>query len=146
MSSFKNEVEMQQEYYSKSAGQYDSMHVNEQDEHFFALSFMVAMLDYLKVRSVLDVGSGTGRAIRYIKKHRPDIRIVGVEPVKELREVGYALGLSKEELIDGDATELKFSAREFDLVCEFGVLHHIKRPDIAVSEMLRVADKAIFIF
>lgn len=136
---------MQQEYYSKSAGQYDSMHVNEQDEHFFALSFMVAMLDYLKVRSVLDVGSGTGRAIRYIKKHRPDIRIVGVEPVKELREVGYALGLSKEELIDGDATELKFSAREFDLVCEFGVLHHIKRPDIAVSEMLRVADKAIFI-
>ncbi len=145
MSSLKNEIEMQQEYYAKISEQYNLMHVNEQDEHFFAPSFMVAMLDYLKVRSVLDIGSGTGRAIRYIKKHRPDIRIVGIEPVKELRDVGYAQGLSEEELIDGDATKLKFGAREFDLVCEFGVLHHIKRPDIAVSEMLRVADKAIFI-
>lgn len=140
-----DETEMQRHYYSETAHLYDKMHVNEQGEHFFALSFLVAALDYLKVQSVLDVGSGTGRAIRYIKKQRPNIRIVGIEPVKELRAIGYSQGLSEDDLVDGDATKLEFHAQEFDLVCEFGALHHIRKPERAVSEMLRVAGKAIFI-
>jgi len=40
---------------------------------------------------------------------------------------------------------LAFADGSFDLVCEFGVLHHIPRPELAISEMLRVAKKAIFI-
>jgi hypothetical protein len=40
---------------------------------------------------------------------------------------------------------LAFAERSFDLVCEFGALHHIPRPELAISEMLRVARKAIFI-
>jgi SAM-dependent methyltransferase len=71
--------------------------------------------------------------------------VVGIEPVKELREIGYNNGLSEEELIDGDATKLKFPAHEFDLSCEFGVLHHINKPGLAISEMLRISNKAIFI-
>jgi SAM-dependent methyltransferase len=140
-----DEIDKQRRYYAETASQYDTMHLNEKDEHFFALSFLVASLDYLQVGSILDVGSGTGRAIRYIKDHRPDLHVLGIEPVKELREVGYLRGLSDKDLIDGDATKLPFGASEFDLVCEFGVLHHVKRPEIAVSEMLRVAGKAIFI-
>lgn len=140
-----NEVEIQRRYYSETAGQYDAMHLDENDEHFFALSFLLGALDYLKIRSILDIGSGTGRAIRYIKEHRPELRVVGIEPVRELREIGYAHGLSENELVDGDATALPFDASSFDLVCEFGVLHHIRKPTGAVSEMLRVAGKVIFI-
>ncbi len=139
------EAEMQRRYYAETAGAYDAMHVDEKDEHFFALCLLVAALDYLQVRSVLDIGSGTGRAIRYIKKLRPELRIVGIEPVRELREVGYSLGTPAGDLVDGDATRLQFGAGEFDLVCGFAVLHHIRRPELAVSEMLRVAGKAIFI-
>jgi ubiquinone/menaquinone biosynthesis C-methylase UbiE len=139
------EIETQRRYYAKTATHYDSMHLDESDEHFFALSFMVGVIDYLGVQSILDVGSGTGRAIQYIKKLRPELRVVGIEPVKELREVGYSKGLSSTELIDGDATSLSFANDEFDLVCEFGVLHHIKQPNLAVAEMLRVSNKAIFI-
>lgn len=106
MSNATDEIEMQRHYYAETANFYDAMHVNEQDEHFFALSFLVAALDYLQVRSILDIGSGTGRAIRYIKKHRPELRIVGIEPVKELREVGYSHGLSEEDLVDGDEVSL----------------------------------------
>jgi hypothetical protein len=40
---------------------------------------------------------------------------------------------------------LGFGDGSFDLVCEFGALHHIPRPAVAVSEMIRVAEKAIFI-
>ena len=48
-------------------------------------------------------------------------------------------------LVDGDARQLAFADGEFDLVCEFGVLHHIHKPDGAISEMCRVARIGIFI-
>lgn len=145
MSSPKSEVEIQRQYYAKTSAQYDSMHLNEDDEHYFALAFLTAILDYLKIKSVLDVGAGTGRTITYLKQAKPDLVVVGIEPSEALREIGYAKGLSREELIDGDATNINFKDGAFDLVCEFAVLHHIKRPELAVSEMLRVAEKAIFI-
>jgi SAM-dependent methyltransferase len=140
-----NEIEIQRAYYAETAKLYDAMHVDEKDEHALALSFLIGALDYLQIRSVLDIGCGTGRALCQIKKIRPDVRLVGVEPVKELREIGYSKGLSELELIDGDVNKLQFSTGEFDLVCEFGVLHHIRKPEQAVSEMLRVANRAIFI-
>ena len=139
------EIEIQQRYYAETANQYDSMHLDKNDEHFFALSFMVGAIDYLGIHSILDIGSGTGRAVQYLKNLRQDLRVVGVEPVRELREIGYSKGLSEDELIDGDATNLNFQSADFDLVCEFGVLHHIKKPDLAVAEMLRVSRKAVFI-
>lgn len=140
-----NDQMLQRKYYKDTATRYDEMHLSENDEHYFALNFIVGMFDFLGVKSVLDVGSGTGRAISFIKKKRPDIRITGIEPVKELRIVGYEKGLTKDELIDGDGSDLPFSDNEFDLVCEFGILHHIKEPSAVVSEMLRVANRAVFI-
>ena len=40
---------------------------------------------------------------------------------------------------------MEFADGAFDLVCEYGALHHIPRPTLAVWEMLRVAKKAVFI-
>jgi ubiquinone/menaquinone biosynthesis C-methylase UbiE len=138
-------VTIQQQYYAKTASQYNEMHLDADQEHSFALGVMVGLLDHFNIKSILDIGSGTGRAISYIKRYRPDIRVVGIEPVKELREIGYSQGILQDELIDGDVTSLNFKDGEFDLVCEFAVLHHLRDPEKAVSEMLRVADKAIFI-
>lgn len=145
MSNANKEIEIQRRYYAETAEQYNAMHINANDEHFFALSFLSGMLDYLNIQSVLDIGSGTGRAIFYLKQTKPSLRVIGIEPSQELRKIGYNNGLSGDELIDGDATDLGFSDGSHDLVCEFGVLHHIRKPDRAVSEMLRVAAKAIFI-
>ena len=142
-----SDADRQREYYSATAARYNDWHVNaqEQDEHSFTLSFMASVLDYYGIRSVLDVGAGTGRTIQYLKRARPDLPVTGIEPVAALREIGYGNGLSREALVDGDALHLPFRDDEFDLVCEFGVLHHIKTPEVAVAEMLRVAKKAIFI-
>ena len=136
---------VQRAYYAASAASYEQMHINPRDEHYFALHFLVGMFDYLEIRSVLDIGSGTGRAIRHIKQARPDIRVVGVEPVPELREIGYSMDLSRDELIDGDALNLAFNASEFGLCCEFGVLRHIKTPARVVEKMLRVTPRAAFL-
>ena len=139
------EAEIQQKYYTETASQYDDQHLEDKDEHFFALSIMVGLFDYLGVKSVLDIGSGTGRALRYIQEHRPDIRIVGIEPVEALRKQGLNKGLAADVLRAGDATALEFADNEFDIVCEFGVLHHVKHPEKVVDEMLRVSKIGVFV-
>jgi ubiquinone/menaquinone biosynthesis C-methylase UbiE len=138
-----DEVSLQRAYYRATASKYDQMHVDCAGEHEFALAFMISVIRFLDIRTVLDIGSGTGRALIALKQELPQLHIVGIEPSPELREQGRKKGV--EELIDGDAQCLKFGAGEFDLVCEFGSLHHIPRPRKAVSEMLRVASKAVFI-
>ena len=76
---------------------------------------------------------------------RPGLKVLGVELSAELREVGYSKGISREELVDGDAQRLAFPDGAFDLGCEFAGLHHIPSPHLAVQEMLRVARRAVFI-
>jgi ubiquinone/menaquinone biosynthesis C-methylase UbiE len=140
-----DEVQIQRDYYKKIADKYDNRHVGSDAEHDFALSFMLSMADFLQIESVLDIGSGTGRVLVQTRNARPNLKVLGIEPSVHLREIGYAKGLSPDELIDGDAQRLEFGDGAFDLVCEFAALHHIPDPRKAVSEMLRVAKKAIFI-
>lgn len=143
--SIKSEILVQRNYYAQTAHLYDKMHVQEGDEHYFALHWLATLINMYSISSILDIGSGTGRAIAYLKKWHPDIKIVGLEPVAELRQQGHKNGISTECLVDGDATLLDFADNEFDIVCEFGALHHIPNPSKAVSEMLRVGRKGIFI-
>jgi SAM-dependent methyltransferase len=140
-----SDAEIQQRYYAESAHKYNEWHDVEKSEHYFALSILAANIEYFGIRSILDLGSGTGRAVAYLKRSCPGLKIVGIEPVKELREVGYQNGISKDELIEGNALKLSYGDGEFDAVCEFGVLHHVKTPEVMVAEMLRVAKKLIYI-
>ncbi|MBN9615649.1 MAG: methyltransferase type 11 [Acidobacteriales bacterium 59-55] len=138
-------VSIQRDYYRRTASHYDSAHTDSVSEHDFSLAFMLSMINFLDIDSVLDIGSGTGRAILQTKAAYPEMKITAIEPSLELRMIGHAKGLSEDELIDGDAQRLAFADGEFDLVCEFGALHHIPDPHQAIDEMLRVARKAIFI-
>lgn len=140
-----HDAEIQRAYYARTASTYENLHVHEDDGHTFALNLMLGATDFLGVRSVLDIGSGTGRAVSAMKRMRPALNVVGIEPVKELRSVGYSNGLTDSELRDGNALGLDFQDGAFDLVCEFGVLHHIRPTAKVVAEMLRVAKKAVFI-
>jgi len=141
---------LQQEYYTETAKDYDLAHIAmpedlTKDEHYLGLLFLLSVIDSLNVTSILDVGAGTGRALSYIKSVRPDIKFVGLEPVEALREIGYSKGLSTEELRPGDGNSIDFPDGFFDLVCEFGVLHHVPNSGRVVDEMLRVSKRAIFI-
>jgi ubiquinone/menaquinone biosynthesis C-methylase UbiE len=140
-----SEEQVQREYYAQTAHQYDAAHMTSGGEHHMALAFMVGALEYLDAHSVLDVGAGTGRVLRYLKAHAPAVRRAGVEPVEELRRVAYEQGVAIDEIRAGDARQLPFADESFDLVCEFGVLHHVSDSGQVVAEMLRVARKAILI-
>ena len=138
------DIRRQRDYYKRSAAQYDSEQVHAGDEHAIALSWMAAMIEQQGLKTVLDIGSGTGRALLYLKD-RGDLELLGIEPSADLREIGYQKGLTESQLVDGDALSLDFADNSFDLVCSFGVLHHIKDHRQAVAEMTRVARKAVFI-
>jgi len=137
---------IQEQYYKQTAEKYDDMHVIHTDkEHAIALSILSSYISYYNITSVLDLGAGTGRTLLYLKEKHPNLRAVGIEPVKELREQGYKKGLTADELIDGDGNKIPFKNGEFDLVCEFGVLHHVRYPEKLVAEMLRVTNTGIYI-
>ena len=52
------------------------MHVaDETGEHFFALPCLAGLTNYLKIESILDLDSGTGRSVKYLKKICPKISI-----------------------------------------------------------------------
>ena len=50
-----------------------------------------------------------------------------------LRGQAYKAGISQDILVKGDANQLNYSNDEFDLVCEFGVLHHVPKHDLVVK-------------
>ncbi len=140
--------ELQRRYYAEAAQHYDEEHVENaaEQEHAIALAALSGLLDYHQIRSVLDVGAGTGRVLRYFQNRLPKFdRLLGVEPVPELRAAGYAVGVPEEQLIDGNALKLDFADGEFDLVTAFGILHHISDPNRAVREMFRVARQGVFL-
>lgn len=139
---------LQRQYYAQSVHRYDQEHLfnAEEQEHAIALAALTGLIDYHAIQSVLDVGAGTGRVFRHFKAVGKSFqRLMGVEPVAEMRAVGHAAGIDPQTLTEGDALNLQFADGEFDLVCAFGVLHHVPDPDRAIREMFRVARKAVFI-
>jgi ubiquinone/menaquinone biosynthesis C-methylase UbiE len=100
--------------------------------------------DEQRLRSILDVGAGTGANVRRLQERLPTHRVVGVEPVDEMRHVGYSNGVPASVLREGNAYDLAFQDESFDVVSAFGVLHHLERPELAIEEMSRVAARAVF--
>jgi len=141
----KEEQLLQQEYYQKTASKYHETHVIVGDEHYISLSYISALIKTLSITSVLDIGCGTGRGVEYIQNLYPDVKIIGIEPIQELLDVGVKNGISPKSLFIGSGLALPFTDKVFDAVIELGILHHVKNPDKVVMEMLRAAKKAVFI-
>lgn len=135
-------TQQQRDYYTETAPLYESMHVQPGDEHFVALEYASALLNVVRAKSVLDVGSGTGRAVRFLRQRRADLQVEGVEPVGELREQAQALGTP---LHKASGEDLPFPDDSFDVVMSFGLLHHVTDPVPVISEMTRVARAGIMI-
>jgi SAM-dependent methyltransferase len=136
--------DIQREHYSKTAAAYDDV-LGRSPEHELALYFLLGIIESIQADSILDVGAGTGRAIKFIRNFKPDLRLCGIEPVEELRNVAYASGVPREMVVSGDGCNLPFPDASFDIVTEFGVLHHVECPELIVGEMLRVARYGILI-
>lgn len=84
----------------------------------------------------LDSGSGTGSLAAALA---PLVgKVVGTDTNLEYLAAARALGLANAEFVEGDATKLPFEYGRFDVSGCVRLLHHVRRPELAVSELARV--------
>lgn len=139
-------VEIQRKYYTDTAARYEGMHGQEAVGDPFHTDFVVATLRMLAIRSVLDVGTASGRTLRILKTAIPELFICGIEPVAALLDEATKAGNAESgAVIQGKGDALPFADSSFDAVCEFAILHHVAEPEVIIGEMLRVARKAVII-
>lgn len=138
-----SDIAIQRDYYRRTAEKYDQLQLETALEHHRALGWLDQLVAESGSTSLLDISSGTGGVLAHFADKA--ISVIGVEPSSDLCAIGYAKGYSESQLIDGDATRLPFADSSFDIVCAFGVLHHIRDHAAAVGEMARVARLGVFI-
>ena len=119
----------------QTAAKYDAAHLGGA-EHMIALSVFSGLIVEFNPSSILDAGAGTGRGVAFLQKRFPTCRVVGIEPVAELREQGYAKGISKSSLIEGCACSPLFRRGVRLGYCAFITYDKFKK---ATSEICRVA-------
>lgn len=138
-------IQKQRSYYARTASNYDGAHLHEDGAHEIALGVIAGLAPSLGARRVLDVGAGTGRGVRRLQSLLPSVEVIGVEPVPELVAQGHAKGIAEHALVVGNGTALPFADASFDVVIATGVMHHVPQPRIVLSEMMRVARRAVFV-
>jgi ubiquinone/menaquinone biosynthesis C-methylase UbiE len=145
-SDVEKEVSLQRQYYTDTAAEYDAAHAGEGDDDPVNLKMLFGFLRMIEARTVLDIGAGTGRAIRHLMDNMPGLQVRGVEPVAARIEQGVQnKGIPQGVVIQGVGEALPFENASIDVVCAFGMLHHVKNPENVIREMMRVARKAVII-
>jgi SAM-dependent methyltransferase len=87
--------------------------------------------------AVLDAGCGTGSVAFALAGSVAEV--VGVDTRADYLEAARTAAPENVRFEEGDVMGLPFGYAEFDLVCCHRVLHHVRRPELAVSELARVA-------
>src|SRR6202021_2898405 len=96
------QVSLQRQYYSDTAAEYDAAHAGEGDDNPINLKMLFGFLRMIEARTVLDIGAGTGRAIRHLMDNMPGLQVRGVEPVAARIEQGVQnKGIPRGVIIQG---------------------------------------------
>lgn len=139
-------AKIQRAYYADTADRYEADHVQDGDEHYFALRHIAFYLKWIDARSVLDTGCGTGRALRFLRDSLPHVSVRGNDPSEELLAIAVRdHGVPVDTLDCCPSERLPYEDASFDAVIATGVLHHVAEPEKVVAEMLRVARFAVFV-
>ena len=94
--------------------------------------------------AVLDAGAGTGSVAFALAPHVDGV--VAVDTREDYLEAGRKVAPANVRFEQADVMSLPFGYAEFDLVCCHRVLHHVRRPELAVSELARVARPGAKVF
>jgi ubiquinone/menaquinone biosynthesis C-methylase UbiE len=111
-----------------------------------AQSYRQEMMEQLALpvgAAVLDVGCGTGQDTQELAQAvGPGGRVIGVDSSETMLEVARARAAQAQlpiEYVLADATQLPFTDASFDGCQASRVLGHLREPELALAEMVRVA-------
>jgi ubiquinone/menaquinone biosynthesis C-methylase UbiE len=102
------------------------------------------MVGRIKDRSIVDVGTGTGRAA--ILMARGGARVTAVDASQEMLEVAKTRAAEERlniRFVRGDAHALQFADRNFDVAICLRVLMHAPDWRQCLSELCRVAERLV---
>lgn len=85
---------------------------------------------------VLDVGTGAGALALALAPHVAEV--VGVDAERELLGRARERAPANATFVEGDAGRLPFEDGSFDLSATLRTLHHLRRPELALAELVRV--------
>ncbi|MGH3078901.1 MAG: class I SAM-dependent methyltransferase [Gaiellaceae bacterium] len=86
--------------------------------------------------AVLDAGCGTGALAFALAPHVAEV--VGVDTRVDYLDAASANAPGNVRFLEADVMALPFGYGEFDIAACHRVLHHVRRPELAVSELARV--------
>jgi SAM-dependent methyltransferase len=125
---------------------YDKYATKNPIERRLMANFMVKLDSLLPVGDlgrVLEVGTGEGHVAAHIRGRYPAASVLGIDlPDEGLANQWRAGGLMA-AFASGE--QLPFPDSSFDLVLAVEVLEHVKRPDVVLAEISRVARKAVVV-
>jgi ubiquinone/menaquinone biosynthesis C-methylase UbiE len=109
-----------------------------QEERATALAERVRRLlgPFTGIEVALDVGSGTGALAFALAPHVAEAVAVDTEP--DYLEAGRTIAPDNVRFVEGNSTALPFDYASFDIAGCLRLLHHVRRPELAVSELVRV--------
>jgi SAM-dependent methyltransferase len=84
----------------------------------------------------LDAGCGTGALAFALAPYVA--QVVGVDAREEYLQAAGSAAPDNVRFVEGDTTALPFRYAAFDIAGSLRVLHHARRPELAVSELTRV--------
>jgi len=89
-----------------------------------------------KARSILDIGSGRGFMLYFLKKYYGYQRAAGTQIAKKAFEFSRdKLGL---EMYNKDLLEIPFEEKTFDIVSLWHVLEHIRNPECYIERIRKI--------
>ena len=123
---------------------YDEYYKNETGGRFnFGIEYVIRIFRFFRAlkifsihpgaKSILDIGSGRGLMLYYLKKFFGYKTAVGIQPSKPALEFSRKkLGL---EVYDRDFLELDFGGRRFDVITMWHVLEHVVEPERYIEKI-----------
>ncbi|HSL65341.1 MAG TPA: methyltransferase domain-containing protein [Gaiellaceae bacterium] len=87
---------------------------------------------------VLDAGTGTGAVALALAPLVAEVVAVDPSPERLAGAGRQAQGVGNVSFVEGDAAALPFERGAFDLVTCVRILHHVRRPELVLAELVRV--------
>lgn len=122
----------------------DAWQVDTHPQH----RWLVSEIKKDKPKTILEVGCGFGRNIKFLKTEGVSAVITGVDisrkMIRKARKYVPQKGIT---FVQGDIRHLPFKDKSFDVVFTHGVLMHVSQTDVEVafSELCRVAKNAVYL-
>jgi len=105
--------------------------------HILNMMEFTPTLRYIPRNStLLDVGCGKGTFLLWLKKHRPDVKTEGIDINPKYVEICRSKGLNVKL---GDANNLTYQDKSFDVVTCFHVLEHLPNDREVLEKLIKIA-------